>query len=108
MEISAHGRRSSSARIASSRVLRRRSRAATAYGTGAGMVTTTRLGDLRRLEVNLVAYAAVGARPVVGHLAPRRARREALARVALALVVRVAALGAGVGAHAATACRRPP
>src|SRR3954454_13403245 len=97
--MSAQGRRCSSARIASSSVLRSRSRSATAYGTGTGVVTGTRLGDIRGLEVDLVAYAAVRARPVVGDLAPRGPGREALAWVPLGLVVDVAALRTGVGAH---------
>src|SRR4051812_46384903 len=51
---------------------------------------------LDRLEVRLALDAAVGTVPLVGHVAPRRARREALARMALRLVVDVAALGAAV------------
>ena len=44
-----------------------------------------------RLEVDLVAHAAVRAGPVVGHLAPRGPGRKALAGVASLLVVDVAA-----------------
>src|SRR3954453_18998949 len=99
IEISAHGRVASSRRMASSRVLRRRSRAATAYGTAAS-ATVTSLGGSGALEVDLVAYAAVGARPVIRNLAPGRPRREALTRVTGGLVVDVPALRAGVGAHA--------
>src|ERR1043165_1853901 len=93
--ISDHGWRPSWSRAASKTVCRSSSRAASWYGVLP--VDTPRIvaaaavrpisgvgGD--RLEVDLVADAAVGAGPVVGHLGPGGPRREALARVPRLLV----------------------
>src|SRR6218665_1359079 len=92
--------RRSRSRAPSSSVSRSSSRAATAYGGRSGTATEPIRSGLR-LEVALVAHAAGGADPVVGHLTPRRARPEALTRVAGILVVDVAATGTAKAAHAA-------
>src|SRR6202012_5595875 len=63
---------------------------------------------LDRVEVDLLADAAVGAGPVVGHVGPRRAGRETLARMAFRLVEDVAAAGTAEGAHEAAPAVAPP
>src|SRR6476646_2709984 len=107
--ISAHGWRPSWSRAASKTVCRSSSRAASWYGVLpvdtppiVAAAAVRRISGVAgdRLEVDLVADAAVGASPIVGHLGPRRAGREARARMARLLVVDVAAAGAAVGAHA--------
>src|SRR5664279_481785 len=113
-------RLASSWRAASKRVLRSSSRAATAYGVRSSATGTIPSGEAApggcaeltwgmialalllgcRLEIDLVAHPAVRAGPVVGDLAPRGARGEALAGMAALLVVEVAATRTAPAAHA--------
>src|SRR5450755_1571496 len=87
---------------------RRDARASPLGSSPSRSVLLEQLACTRQGEVNLVAHAAVGAGPVVGHLAPGCARGEALARVTALLVVGVAAAGTAPATHRAASALPPP